>query len=156
MTWYVARLSIDHMSNNVIEQGILDEVWKQKLIFVETPDANETSIALENYRRVAMFRLKFWDAASAKLLIRHATTGGERCYFLWPVERFQRGSILTITMAEQSSCSGEQTSARYDPFPRAYTQVSSVPYQYTESRILRVGQISDYLDVARFESRTLF
>lgn len=33
-------------------QGILDEVWKHKLIFVETPDANETSIALENYRRV--------------------------------------------------------------------------------------------------------
>jgi hypothetical protein len=36
---------------NVI-QGILNEVWKNKLIFVETPDANETSIALENYRRV--------------------------------------------------------------------------------------------------------
>ena len=33
-------------------QGILNEVWKYKLIFVETPDANETSIALENYRRV--------------------------------------------------------------------------------------------------------
>ena len=27
-------------------------MWKHKLIFVETPDANETSIALENYRRV--------------------------------------------------------------------------------------------------------
>ena len=33
-------------------QGILNEVWKHKLIFVETPDANETSYALENYRRV--------------------------------------------------------------------------------------------------------
>ena len=33
-------------------QGILDDVWKYKLIFVETPDGNETSIALENYRRV--------------------------------------------------------------------------------------------------------
>jgi hypothetical protein len=30
-------------------------VWKNKLIFVETPDANETSIALENYRRVSLF-----------------------------------------------------------------------------------------------------
>jgi DNA excision repair protein ERCC-2 len=29
-------------------------VWKNKLIFVETPDANETSIALENYRRVRL------------------------------------------------------------------------------------------------------
>ena len=35
-------------------QGILNEVWKNKLIFVETPDANETSIALENYRRVSI------------------------------------------------------------------------------------------------------
>jgi DNA excision repair protein ERCC-2 len=34
------------------DMGILNEVWKNKLIFVETPDANETSIALENYRRV--------------------------------------------------------------------------------------------------------
>lgn len=38
-------------------QGILNEVWKYKLIFVETPDANETSIALENYRRVSCFFL---------------------------------------------------------------------------------------------------
>ena len=37
-------------------QGILDDVWKYKLIFVETPDANETSIALENYRRVRRSR----------------------------------------------------------------------------------------------------
>lgn len=36
------------------DMGILNEVWKHKLIFVETPDANETSIALENYRRVSM------------------------------------------------------------------------------------------------------
>ncbi|KAI0682274.1 hypothetical protein C8T65DRAFT_688870, partial [Cerioporus squamosus] len=35
------------------DMGILNEVWKHKLIFVETPDANETSIALENYRRVS-------------------------------------------------------------------------------------------------------
>jgi hypothetical protein len=41
-----------------IEQGILNEVWKNKLIFVETPDANETSIALENYRRVNIFRMR--------------------------------------------------------------------------------------------------
>ncbi|KAK0651342.1 hypothetical protein B0T16DRAFT_403706 [Cercophora newfieldiana] len=30
--------------------GILDEVWKHKLILVETPDAQETSLALETYR----------------------------------------------------------------------------------------------------------
>ena len=37
---------------NMSAKGILNEVWKHKLLFVETPDANETSIALENYRRV--------------------------------------------------------------------------------------------------------
>ncbi|KAI9683373.1 MAG: DNA-dependent ATPase of the nucleotide excision repair factor 4 complex [Trizodia sp. TS-e1964] len=30
--------------------GILDEVWKFKLILVETPDSQETSLALETYR----------------------------------------------------------------------------------------------------------
>ncbi|ORZ35249.1 transcription factor TFIIH complex subunit Rad15 [Catenaria anguillulae PL171] len=29
---------------------LLDEVWRHKLIFVETPDATETAVALENYR----------------------------------------------------------------------------------------------------------
>lgn len=34
-------------------QGILNEAWKHKLIFVETPDAAETSLALSNYRKVS-------------------------------------------------------------------------------------------------------
>ncbi|KAH0559625.1 DNA-dependent ATPase of the nucleotide excision repair factor 4 complex [Trichoglossum hirsutum] len=33
-----------------IPKGILDEVWKYKLILVETPDSQETSLALETYR----------------------------------------------------------------------------------------------------------
>jgi DNA excision repair protein ERCC-2 len=33
-----------------ILKGILDEVWKYKLILVETPDSQETSLALETYR----------------------------------------------------------------------------------------------------------
>ncbi|KAG8956981.1 hypothetical protein FRC00_004634 [Tulasnella sp. 408] len=40
------------------DMGILNEVWKNKLIFVETPDANETSIALENYRRARLEYLR--------------------------------------------------------------------------------------------------
>lgn len=35
-------------------------MWKNKLIFVETPDANETSIALENYRRVSSMNQSLW------------------------------------------------------------------------------------------------
>lgn len=32
----------------------MSEVWKHKLLFVETPDAMETSIALKNYREVGL------------------------------------------------------------------------------------------------------
>ena len=64
MTWWVggggeeihSSLSVAFCLRHVrvsLTQGILDDVWKYKLIFVETPDANETSIALENYRRVS-------------------------------------------------------------------------------------------------------
>lgn len=34
-------------------------MWKNKLIFVETPDAAETSIALDNYRKVGQ-AFGFW------------------------------------------------------------------------------------------------
>jgi DNA excision repair protein ERCC-2 len=35
---------------NQAKKGILDEIWKYKLILVETPDSQETSLALETYR----------------------------------------------------------------------------------------------------------
>lgn len=34
------------------EMGVLNDVLRHKLLFIETPDSVETSIALENYRRV--------------------------------------------------------------------------------------------------------
>lgn len=34
--------------------GILDEVWKHKIILVETPDAQETTLALETYRTACL------------------------------------------------------------------------------------------------------
>jgi len=40
------------------EMGLLNEVLKRKLIFIETPDAAETSLALENYRLVRFFQKK--------------------------------------------------------------------------------------------------
>ena len=55
---------------NVLPQGILNEVWKYKLIFVETPDANETSIALENYRRVR--KILTWRVALSRLILQLA------------------------------------------------------------------------------------
>ena len=80
-------------------QGILNEVWKHKLIFVETPDANETSIALENYRRVC-----HWCSHGVGMLLIHLsrlaiTVGVPSCY-LWPGERCQKESISTTIMGE--------------------------------------------------------
>jgi DNA excision repair protein ERCC-2 len=34
------------------DMGLLEELLKYKLVFIETPDGNETAIALENYRTV--------------------------------------------------------------------------------------------------------
>ena len=36
---------------NWYEQGIIDNIQKNKLLFIETQDAVETSVALHNYHR---------------------------------------------------------------------------------------------------------
>lgn len=38
-----------------IDQKIMDQVQRNKLVFVETQDAAETSAALANYRKVCVF-----------------------------------------------------------------------------------------------------
>nr|ASF90271.1 hypothetical protein SPAR02645 [Bartheletia paradoxa] len=81
------------------EMGILNEVWKNKLIFVETPDALETSIALENYRR--------------------ACDNG-------------RGAVL-LSVARGKVSEGIDFDNNYG---RAVIMFG-IPYQYTESRILK-------------------
>ncbi|KAF9532977.1 transcription factor TFIIH complex subunit Rad15 [Crepidotus variabilis] len=81
------------------DMGILNEVWKHKLIFVETPDSNETSIALENYRR--------------------ACDNG-------------RGAVL-LSVARGKVSEGIDFDHNYG---RAVIMFG-VPYQYTESRILK-------------------
>jgi hypothetical protein len=44
--WLLKLLNWGHI------QGMLQDVLKHKLVFIETPDAAETSLALENYRKV--------------------------------------------------------------------------------------------------------
>lgn len=79
--------------------GILDEVWKYKLILVETPDAQETSLALETYRT--------------------ACCNG-------------RGAIL-LCVARGKVSEGIDFDHQYG---RAVLCIG-VPFQYTESRILK-------------------
>ncbi|KAF9290491.1 DNA-dependent ATPase of the nucleotide excision repair factor 4 complex [Linnemannia elongata] len=81
------------------EMGILTEAWKTKLIFVETPDSAETSIALDNYRR--------------------ACENG-------------RGAIL-LAVARGKVSEGIDFDHHYG---RAVVMFG-IPYQYTESRILK-------------------
>ncbi|CCK71246.1 TFIIH/NER complex ATP-dependent 5'-3' DNA helicase subunit RAD3 KNAG_0G01890 [Huiozyma naganishii CBS 8797] len=79
--------------------GILDEVWKHKLILVETPDAQETSLALETYRK--------------------ACSNG-------------RGAIL-MSVARGKVSEGIDFDHQYG---RTVLMIG-IPFQYTESRILK-------------------
>lgn len=79
--------------------GILDEVWKHKLILVETPDAQETSLALETYRK--------------------ACSNG-------------RGAIL-FSVARGKVSEGIDFDHQYG---RTVLMIG-IPFQYTESRILK-------------------
>ncbi|CAG8636685.1 8189_t:CDS:10 [Acaulospora morrowiae] len=93
---YLYMESIVAMWNDM---GILNEAWKHKLIFVETPDAAETSYALENYRK--------------------ACDNG-------------RGAVL-LSVARGKVSEGVDFDHNYG---RAVIMFG-VPYQYTESRILK-------------------
>ena len=106
MIWYAClRMVWDctHLFDH--DQGILNEVWKHKLIFVETPDANETSIALENYRRV---RESFRKVSYPLFLSsdRLVTMVAGPFFYRLQEERFRKESILIIIMAARSSCLG--------------------------------------------------
>jgi hypothetical protein len=80
-------------------------VWKNKLIFVETPDANETSIALENYRRVGNSPSGMvWIPYSS--MSRLVTMAAEPFFYPLHEARCLKASILTTIMAELSSCLG--------------------------------------------------
>lgn len=93
---YLYMESIISMWQNM---GILDEVWKYKLILVETPDAQETSLALETYRT--------------------ACSNG-------------RGAVL-LSVARGKVSEGIDFDHQYG---RTVLMIG-IPFQYTESRILK-------------------
>lgn len=69
-------------------------MWKHKLLFVETPDAMETSIALKNYREVGE---SIADSADVRRVIMVV----EQSCFRSPEERCPRVLISITTMAGQ-------------------------------------------------------
>lgn len=50
VVFFPSYLYMESIISQWQQMGILDEVWKFKLILVETPDSQETSLALETYR----------------------------------------------------------------------------------------------------------
>lgn len=91
--------------------GVLDEVWKYKLILVETPDAQETSLALETYRKACL--------------------NG-------------RGAVL-LSVARGKVSEGIDFDHHYG---RTVLMIG-IPFQYTESRILkaRLEFLRDHYDI---------
>lgn len=93
---YLYMESIISMWQNM---GVLDEVWKYKLILVETPDAQETALALDTYRK--------------------ACSNG-------------RGAVL-LSVARGKVSEGIDFDHHYG---RTVLMIG-IPFQYTESRILK-------------------
>ena len=81
---------------------MLQDLLKYKLIFIETPDAAETSLALENYRAVSASDNFYQGEGLANVLlwVRHVTTAAVRCYSPLLEERCPKEWILIITMVE--------------------------------------------------------
>jgi len=50
VVFFPSYLYMESIISSWQAQGVLDAVWKYKLILVETPDSQETSLALETYR----------------------------------------------------------------------------------------------------------
>ena len=50
VVFFPSYLYMEHIISMWQGMGVLDEVWKYKLILVETPDSQETSLALETFR----------------------------------------------------------------------------------------------------------
>lgn len=99
VVFFPSYLYMEHIISSWQGMGILDTVWKYKLILVETPDAQETSLALETFRT--------------------ACNNG-------------RGAVL-LCVARGKVSEGIDFDHHYG---RTVINMG-VPYQYTESRILK-------------------
>ena len=55
-------------------QGIIDQVQKHKLLFIETQDAAETSLALINYQKVCIYILSLEERSLCCKLVSTETT----------------------------------------------------------------------------------
>lgn len=113
-------------------QGILDEVWKHKLIFVETPDANETAIALQSFRKACN------NGRGAVMLSVARGKVSEGIDF----DQCVSSSLSLLAVSPPRGSKADTLSVPLSNYGRAVIMFG-VPYQYTESRILKVCFPSD-------------
>lgn len=99
VVFFPSYLYMESIISSWQSMGILDQVWQYKLILVETPDSQETSLALETYRT--------------------ACSNG-------------RGAVM-FSVARGKVSEGIDFDHHYG---RAVIMIG-VPFQYTESRILK-------------------
>jgi DNA excision repair protein ERCC-2 len=55
VAFFPSYLYLESIVSSWNDLGMIQEILQNKLVFIETPDAAETSIALENYRKVGSF-----------------------------------------------------------------------------------------------------
>lgn len=106
-------------------------MWKHKLLFVETPDAMETSIALRNYREACN------NGRGAVLLSvarGKVSEGIDFDQYVDTVGARMITNLLSAITGELSLCLGM---FRARSSGSLTDHVFSIPYQYTESRILK-------------------
>lgn len=102
----VAFFTSNYMENIVAswyEQGILENVQRNKLIFIETPDAAETSMALEKYQEAC-------ENGRGAILLSVArgkvSRGNRLCPPFWPCSDHVRSALRLHTQPDPDGSSG--------------------------------------------------
>ena len=80
------------MVSSWVDQGIMNKVQSNKLVFIETQDFIETSMALQNYHKASV--------AMDNIMVvihnhhhRHAVMAEEQCCYQWPEAKYLKESI---------------------------------------------------------------
>jgi DNA excision repair protein ERCC-2 len=130
------------------EMGILSQLLKYKLLFVETNDLTETSLALDNYKRAC-------DSGRGLYSSQTSQRFKQLCLCTNKVS-FRTGSELIFVGGIFFSVARGKVSEGID-FDNHYGRcvvLFGVPYVYTESRILKVHQRMNFLFALLTKKRT--
>lgn len=98
--FFTSYLYLESVVASWYEQGIIDSLQKKKLIFIETQDSAETSIALMNYIGVSKIfscALMLRGKLKSIFVTRRANAAEALYYYQWLAVKCPKESISTIT-----------------------------------------------------------